>query len=68
METEFNKPNHCVTFSNAEGVVIATLDFNTDKLIFTGDADAAAQIFIDAIEKYWGERHENPEIMGGGDE
>lgn len=42
------KPNYQFTFYR-DGVLVGTFDLNGPKMIFTGDVEASAQIFIDLI-------------------
>jgi hypothetical protein len=49
------KPNHNITLSNADGQV-GCLDFNGPQLVFTGEADKAAQVFLDWVSKYFDQR------------
>jgi hypothetical protein len=52
------KPNYNISFHNHAGEKIGTLDFNTDKLVFTGDAEESAKVFIDFIAKSFAKRLE----------
>jgi hypothetical protein len=52
------KPNYNISFQNHAGEKVGTLDFNTDKLVFTGDAEESAKVFIDFIAKYFANRLE----------
>jgi hypothetical protein len=52
------KPNYNISFQNHAGEKVGTLDFNTDKLVFTGDAEESAKVFIDFIAKYFATRLE----------
>lgn len=49
------KPNCCVFFHNGRDT-IGTLDFNGPEMIFTGDADASAKLFIDLMAERWSQR------------
>lgn len=49
------KPSHNITMSNAEGEV-GRLDFNGPQLVFTGDADKSAQVFLDWVAHYFDQR------------
>lgn len=49
------KPNN-MTFHASDGTLVATLDFNGPELVFTGNADEAAKIFVQAVGKYMQER------------
>jgi hypothetical protein len=52
------KPNYNISFQNHAGEKVGTLDFNTDKLVFTGDAEESAKVFIDFIAKSFAKRLE----------
>jgi len=52
------KPNYNISFQNHAGEKVGTLDFNMDKLVFTGDAEESAKAFIDFIAKYFANRLE----------
>jgi hypothetical protein len=52
------KPNYNISFHNHAGEKIGTLDFNTDKLVFTGDAEESAKVFIDFIAQSFAKRLE----------
>lgn len=45
------KPNHNITFTNAEGHQVGTLDFNGPGLEFEGVANESAIVFMDWISK-----------------
>lgn len=44
----YAKPSYNITFSNDKGVT-GTLDFNGDKMVFTGEAEESAKVFFDWI-------------------
>ncbi len=44
------KPNHNITFHN-NGQQIGALDFNGPALVFTGEAEESAKVFIDWIAR-----------------
>jgi len=46
------KPDYTMTFSNDTGVV-GKLDFNGPVLVFTGDADESAKLFINAVKQWF---------------
>jgi hypothetical protein len=48
-------PNHNITLSNAQGQV-GKLDFNGPQLVFTGEADKSAQVFLDWVSHYFDQR------------
>ena len=52
------KPNYNISFQNHAGEKVGTLDFNTDKLVFTGDAEESAKVFIDFIAQRFATRLE----------
>ena len=52
------KPNYNISFHNHAGEKIGTLYFNTDKLVFIGDAEESAKVFIDFIAKSFAKRLE----------
>ena len=45
------KPNHNITFTNAEGHEVGTMDFNGPGLVFEGIAEESAIVFIDWMAK-----------------
>lgn len=45
------KPNHNMTFTNAQGEQVGTLDFNGPGLAFEGNAEVSAIVFIDWLAK-----------------
>jgi hypothetical protein len=45
-----SKPNYNISFHN-NGQEIGKLDFNGPKLVFTGDAEESAKVFIDWIAR-----------------
>lgn len=49
-------PNHCVHFYNSDGKTVGALNFNGAELVFTGDADESAKIFIDCAAQWFSER------------
>jgi hypothetical protein len=52
--TQF-KPKYEVTFHNGERN-IGRLDFNSDAMVFEGDAEESAQVFFDLLAKYFADR------------
>jgi hypothetical protein len=54
MLTNF-KPVYAVTVCNADGEV-GRLDFNGPKLIFTGDAEESAKVFVNYLTMIWDKR------------
>jgi hypothetical protein len=52
------KPNYNISFQNHAGEKVGTLDFNTGKLVFTGNAEESAKVFIDFIAKSFAKRLE----------
>ena len=57
------KPNYNMTFHNASGV-IGTLDFNGPELVFTGNAEESAKVFIDWIAQTFHGRIKEAELRG----
>jgi hypothetical protein len=49
------KPSYTITIGNADGEV-GRLDFNGPKLIFTGDAEESAKVFLDFLAQSWSKR------------
>lgn len=47
-ELKAPQPNAALTFYK-ESTAVATLDFNGPVMVFTGEADTAAQVFLDAL-------------------
>ena len=56
------KPSYNISFQNHAGEKVGTLDFNTDKLVFTGDAEDSANGFIDFIAKSFAKRLEEERL------
>jgi len=56
MTFEFPKPNHNITFHNAEGYEVGTMDFNGPGLSFEGVADESAIVFMNWISKVFQQR------------
>jgi hypothetical protein len=54
MLTNF-KPSYTITVGNADGEV-GRLDFNGPKLIFTGDAEESAKVFVNYLTMIWDKR------------
>jgi hypothetical protein len=52
------KPNYNITFQN-NGQEIGKLDFNGPALVFTGDAEESAKVFIDWIARSFAARLED---------
>jgi hypothetical protein len=50
--------NHNITFHN-EGKEIGKLDFNGHEMVFTGDAEESAKVFIDWIARSFAGRLED---------
>ncbi len=50
------KPNHRFVLCGEGNKEVASLDFNGPELVFTGDADKGAQVFLDFLAKYFHER------------
>jgi hypothetical protein len=53
---EVPKPNHNITFRNAEGYEVGTMDFNGPGLSFEGVANESAIVFMDWISKVFQQR------------
>jgi hypothetical protein len=53
---EVPKPNHNITFTNAEGYEVGTMDFNGPGLSFEGVADESAIVFMDWVSKVFQQR------------
>ena len=54
MLTNF-KPSYTITVGNADGEV-GRFDFNGPKLIFTGDAEESAKVFVNYLTMIWDKR------------
>ena len=52
------KPNHNITFHNAEGYEVGTMDFNGPGLAFEGVAEESAIVFMDWVAKIFKARLE----------
>jgi hypothetical protein len=50
------KPNHNITFTNAEGHQVGVMDFNGPGLYFEGNAEEGAIVFMDWISKVFQQR------------
>jgi len=66
------KPNYNITFHRNDGpgyngTPVGTLDFNGGSLVFTGDAEDSAKVFIDWIAKTFKSRLEEEYMRGYGD-
>jgi len=48
-------PNHTFTFNNTNGAV-GHLNFNGDTMVFTGDADESAKVFLTLVDFYFQQR------------
>jgi hypothetical protein len=53
---EIPKPKHNITFTNAEGHEVGTLDFDGPGLAFEGVANESAIVFMDWISKVFQQR------------
>jgi hypothetical protein len=53
---EIPKPNHNITFTNADGHQVGTLDFNGPGLEFEGVANESAIVFMDWISRVFQQR------------
>lgn len=51
MTFEMPKANHNITFYNAEGYEVGTMDFNGPGLAFEGVAEESAIVFMDWVAK-----------------
>jgi len=45
------KPNYNISFHNNNGQEVGKLDFNGSALVFTGDAEESAKVFIDWVAR-----------------
>jgi hypothetical protein len=52
-----SKPNYNISFHN-NGKEIGKLDFNGPKMVFTGDAEESAKVFIDWVARNFAARLE----------
>ena len=57
------KPDYAIYLSNDDGVT-HTLDFNGDTLKFTGNADEAAQLFVDWVGRCFEQRLRDEYLKG----
>jgi hypothetical protein len=53
---ELPKPNHNITFTNADGHQVGVMDFNGPGLYFEGNAEEGAIVFMDWISKIFQQR------------
>lgn len=44
-----SRPNYNITFQSSDGRHVGKFDFNGPELVFTGDADESAKVFIDWV-------------------
>lgn len=50
------KPNYTIRFRHQDGREVGCFDFNGDQMVFTGNADEAAKVFIDYAMMYFQQR------------
>ena len=50
------KPNHNITFHNAEGHQVGSMDFNGPHLTFEGNADESAVAFLSLVAQCFDQR------------
>lgn len=50
------KPSYTITMNNSDGEVVGRFDFNGPKLIFTGDAEESAKVFVNYLTMIWDKR------------
>lgn len=50
------KPDYLISFHNDNGEMVGALDFNGSELVFTGNANEAAKIFIEWLAELFRER------------
>lgn len=61
---EIPKSNHNITFTNADGHQVGTLDFNGPGLAFEGNAELSAIVFMDWVGKIFKARLEEEYARG----
>ena len=50
------KPLYTITMNHSDGEVVGRFDFNGPKLIFTGDAEESAKVFVNYLTMIWDKR------------
>jgi hypothetical protein len=50
------KPSYTITMNHSDGEVVGRFDFNGPKLIFTGDAEESAKVFVNYLTMIWDKR------------
>ena len=45
------KPNYTVHFHGPENKAVGTLDFNSNTMVFTGNAEESAKVFLDWVDR-----------------
>ena len=51
-----------VTFQGTNGEKVGTFDFSKAPCTFTGDVDASAKLFVDAVLLIWDDRHNHDAV------
>ena len=50
------KPSYTITMNHSDGECVGRFDFNGPKLIFTGDAEESAKVFVNYLAMIWEKR------------
>jgi len=52
----FSKPQPVIAFRGDDGSEVGRLDFSSDTMKFTGDAEASAKVFLDYVARMFADR------------
>ena len=50
------KPSYTITMNHSDGECVGRFDFNGPKLVFTGDAEESAKVFVNYLTMMWEKR------------
>ena len=50
------KPSYTITMNHSDGECVGRFDFNGPKLVFTGDAEESAKVFVNYLTMIWEKR------------
>ena len=50
------KPSYTITMNHSDGECVGRFDFNGPKLVFTGDAEESAKVFVNYLAMIWEKR------------
>jgi hypothetical protein len=57
-------PNYTFIFGNVTKPEIGKMDFSGDRMVFTGDADEAAKLFLTMVDHYFQQRLKDEYNLG----